>query len=260
MSIENDIASEMYSFGIGNTPLIKLDDNLYAKAEFCNKFGSIKSRAAFFMIDYALKTGIINRDTIIVEASSGNTGIAVAGISNLFGLKSKIIIPEGASNGTKDYLKSLGSDLILTKGNSTEASIEYARSIVESDPGRYFRLNQHGNNLNSDAHYYTTAPEIKNEIINVDFLVAGIGTGGTITGISRYLKENGNTKTVGIIPDSGSHIFGLRNPFISNNKGILDKYMKYIDDVKELNEKYAYYGVRELMDKQRLFCRPLIGC
>ncbi len=252
-----NIACSMYSYGIGNTPLLNLD-GIYAKAEYKNKFGSIKDRAAFFMIS-SIKDNI--DDKIIVEASSGNTGIAVAGISKELGVKSIIVIPDGASDGTKRILSELGIDYVTTPGNSTEQSIMYVENLIKNNPDKYIRLNQHSNDMNYMAHYTTTAPEIDLEIGRPDTIVIGMGTGGTISGISKYFKEKyGDVRTIGIIPDEDSRIFGLRNPFLSNNRGIIEKNMEYIDDIFLISEDAALKGVSELISKYNLFCRPFIGC
>ncbi len=260
MSIYEDIRDDMYNLKIGNTPLFDFNNNIYSKLEYYNEFGSIKSRAAFFMIDYAIKTGQLTKNKTIIEASSGNTGIAVAGISKMLGYKTKIIIPEGASNVTKKILREAGADLVLTHGNSTENSINTVKQMIKEYPEKYIQLKQHDNILNSMAHYYTTGPEVYKKIKNIDFVVAGIGTGGTITGLAKYFKENSNSKVIGVIPDKNSHILGLRNPFNSSEKGIIDKYKKYIDEVYEINEKDAYKEVQQLQEKYNLFCRPLVGC
>ncbi|AAT43538.1 pyridoxal-phosphate dependent enzyme [Picrophilus oshimae] len=251
------ISGSMYSYGIGNTPLLNLD-GIYAKAEYKNKFGSIKDRAAFFMISSVMdKIG----NKIIVEASSGNTGIAVAGISRELGIKSIIVIPEGASDGTKAMLSRIGVDYITTPGNSTEQSIKYVENLIKSDPQKYLRLNQHSNDMNYLSHYMTTAPEIEHDMGKPDTIVIGIGTGGTISGISKYFKEKyHDVKVIGIIPDENSRIFGLRNPFLSVNHGIIDKNINYIDDVFIISEDAALKGVSELLSKYNLFCRPLVGC
>ncbi len=258
-SLFEEIKNDAYRFNIGNTPLYKID-NIYSKLEYYNKFDSVKTRAAFFMIEYAIKTGDLTKDKIIIEASSGNTGIAIAGISNLLGYKAEIVIPEGASEETKKILLKYNANLILTPGNSTENSIKYVDDKIKDNPGKYYRLNQHNNEINSNAHYYTTGPEIDREIKNIGYVVAGIGTGGTITGLARYFKEKYDIKVIGIIPDEDSHIFGLRNPFKSENKGIINDYIDYIDEIVTVNENEAYNGVKELKEKYNLFCRPFVGC
>lgn len=259
MSIYDTIAEEANKIGIGNTPLIKLGNNIYAKLEYCNRFHSIKDRASFFMIDYALRTGKLTKDKIIIEASSGNTGIAIAGIASFFGIKSKIIIPENSAPGTVNELINLGADVIKTPGNSTEESINYMQSIINENPDLYYNPFQHMNKLNSDAHYYGTAPEIYNKIKNIDNIVVGIGTGGTITGLARYFKEKSpDTVITGIIPDENSHIYGLRNPFKSTYKGLIDNYSKYIDNIITVSENDAYSGVSELENNYNLLCWPFI--
>jgi cysteine synthase A/cysteine synthase B len=261
MSIFNEIALESHKLGIGNTPLHKLGNmNIFSKLEYYNRFRSIKDRAAFFMIDYALKTGHIGKGKTIIEASSGNTGIAIAGISSILGIKSEIVIPEGSPEETKKTLKSFGSRVTLTQGNSTENSINYVEGMVNKYPDKYFRLNQYSNEMNSNAHYYGTGPEIDRELDTIDQIVIGVGTGGTITGLSRYFKEREDIHVTGVLPAEGSRIYGLRNPFNSNHKAILEKFGKFIDSFVTVTEDEAYKGVEELKEKYNLFCRPFVGC
>ncbi|MEM0139802.1 MAG: pyridoxal-phosphate dependent enzyme, partial [Ferroplasma sp.] len=200
MSIYNSIIKDSHRMGIGNTPIIKLGSyNIYSKLEYYNKFHSIKDRAAFFMIDYAIKTGELDKNKIIIEASSGNTGIAIAGIARSFGIRSEIVIPENSAPGTRLELEKLGAKVITTPGGSTEASINYMESAVAANPHIYFNPQQHMNKLNSDAHYYGTAPEIALKLKKIDSIVIGVGTGGTITGLARYFKRKSpKTEIIGV--------------------------------------------------------------
>ena len=261
MSLLTRIAKDAHKIGIGNTPLFKLGNTeIYSKLEYYNRFRSIKDRAAFFMLDYALKTGRLKSGMTVIEGSSGNTGIAIAGISQFMGLKSEIIVPESTPEETVKILERYGSDVIITPGNSTENSINYAIKKALANPDKYFRPGQHENEMNSNAHYYSTGPEIEKEISKPDHLVIGIGTGGTITGLSRFFKERGNIKVTGLIPENGSHITGLRNPFISNYNSIIEEYKDYIDEIVTVSQDDAYKGVRELKEKYNLFCRPFVWC
>jgi cysteine synthase len=261
MSLFTEIANEANKLGIGNTPLYKIDNTgIYAKLEYYNRFKSIKDRAAFFMLDYALKSGSLHEGQTIIEASSGNTGIAIAGISRLMGLKAEIVVPETAPEATAKLLESYGAIVIKTPGNSTENSINYVDKMAKLYPDQYYRIGQHGNALNSMAHYYGTGPEIAEKLSHIDHIVAGIGTGGTITGISRYFKEKYNVEVTGVLPAEGSHIVGLRNPYKSSHRKLLEMYKNYIDNFVTVTEDEAYEGVKELNDKYRLLCRPLIGC
>jgi cysteine synthase len=261
MSLLTEIAEDSNKIGIGNTPLFKLGNSgIYSKLEYRNRFRSIKDRAAFFMLDYALKTGRLKSGMTVIEGSSGNTGIAIAGISNILGLHSEIVVPESTPGATLKILKGYGSDVIITPGTSTENSINYAIQKVRSNPDKYYRPGQHENEMNSNAHYYGTGPEIAREISQPDHLVIGIGTGGTITGLSRFFKDHGDITVTGIIPEDGSHITGLRNPFKSHYKSLLEEYRNYIDEIITVSQDDAYSGVRELQEKYNLFCRPFIGC
>ena len=261
MSLLTEIAADSNKIGIGNTPLIRIGNSgIYSKLEYLNRFHSIKDRAAFFMLDYALKTGRLKTGMTVIEGSSGNTGIAIAGISNLLGFHSEIVLPESAPHETVKALKRYGADVVITPGNSTENSINYAVERARASPDKYYRPGQHENEMNSNAHYYGTGPEIAREIPHPDHLVIGIGTGGTITGLSRFFKHRGNTMVTGIIPEEGSHITGLRNPFRSDYKSLIEKYRNYIDEIITVSQDDAYSGVRELKEKYNLFCRPFIGC
>ncbi len=261
MSLFNEIALESNKIGIGNTPLYRLGETgIFSKLEYYNRFRSIKDRAAFFMIDYAIKTGELRRDQTIIEASSGNTGIAIAGISSLFGIKSEIVIPESTPETTKKLLANFGSTVTTTPGNSTENSIEYVENKLENEPGKYYRPGQHTNILNSNAHYYGTGPEISKKLGHIDYLVAGVGTGGTITGLARYFKQKYRIMVTGVLPAEGSRIIGLRNPFKSTHRALLDMYGSLIGNFVTVSEDEAYEGVRELKDKYSLLCWPFIGC
>jgi cysteine synthase A/cysteine synthase B len=261
MSLLTEIADDSHGFGIGNTPLFKLGNTgIYSKLEYYNHFRSIKDRAAFFMLDYALKTGILKKGMTVIEGSSGNTGIAIAGISQLMGLKSEIIVPESTPEETVKTLKMYGADVVITSGNSTENSINYAVKKALASPEKYFRPGQHENEMNSNAHYYGTGPEIAEKISQPDHLVIGIGTGGTITGLSRFFKGRGNIRVTGIIPENGSQITGLRNPFLSDYNSLIEEYEDYIDEVVTISQDDAYRGVKELQEKYNLFCRPFVGC
>ncbi|WP_337861124.1 pyridoxal-phosphate dependent enzyme [Ferroplasma sp.] len=261
MSTFTEIENEAIKIGIGNTPLYKIDNTgIYAKLEYYNKFKSVKDRASFFMIDYALKTGSLKKWQTIIEASSGNTGIAIAGISKFMGIKSEIVIPETAPEATQEILAEYGATVVTTPGSSTENSINYIDNLVKLNPEKYYRIGQHENELNSMAHYYGTGPEISRELNHIDHIVVGIGTGGTITGLSRYFKEKYDVEVTGVLPAEGSHIVGLRNPYVSNHRKILEIYKDYIDNFVTVTEDEAYEGVKELNEKYRLLCWPIIGC
>ena len=203
---------------IGNTPLVEISSlnpyknvKIFCKLEGQNPGGSVKDRAALGMITGALERGEIKKGDKLVEATSGNTGIALAMIANLKGLSMTLIMPD---NSTKERVQSMtayGAEVILTPAAKT---IEYSRTLAEemAVSGEYHMLNQFGNSDNYMAHYKTTGPEIWNDTKGeVTHFVSAMGTTGTIMGVSRYLKEKKPKVTiVGTQPTDGSSIPGIR--------------------------------------------------
>lgn len=203
---------------IGNTPLVEimhLNQNknvkIYAKLEGQNPGGSVKDRAAYGMITGALERGDIKKGDRLVEATSGNTGIALAMIANIMGLDITLIMPESATEERKKTMRAYGAELILTPEAKT---IEYSRELAEemAASGDYFMLNQFGNADNYKMHYRTTGPEIWEDTQGaITHFVSAMGTTGTIMGVSRYLKEqNSDVQIVGTQPKDGSRIPGIR--------------------------------------------------
>ncbi|WP_018127080.1 cysteine synthase CysM [Balneola vulgaris] len=203
---------------IGNTPLVEimhLNQNknvkIYAKLEGQNPGGSVKDRAAYGMITGALERGEIKKGDRLVEATSGNTGIALAMIANIMGLDITLIMPESATEERKKTMRAYGAELILTPEAKT---IEYSRELAEemAASGDYFMLNQFGNADNYKMHYRTTGPEIWEDTQGaITHFVSAMGTTGTIMGVSRYLKEqNSDVQIVGTQPKDGSRIPGIR--------------------------------------------------
>ncbi|HKL03943.1 MAG TPA: cysteine synthase CysM [Cryomorphaceae bacterium] len=203
---------------IGNTPLVEITRiwknpkvKIYGKLEGHNPGGSVKDRAAYGMLSGAMERGDIAKGDKLVEATSGNTGIALAMIANLLGVKMTLIMPESATQERRQTMKAFGAELILTPAEKT---IEYSRTLAEEmsrDQG-YFMLNQFGNPDNWKMHYRTTGPEIWNDTEKkVTHFVSAMGTTGTIMGVSRYLKEqNSKVQIVGTQPKDGSRIPGIR--------------------------------------------------
>lgn len=203
---------------IGNTPLIELENipvnpkvKIYCKLEGQNPGGSVKDRAAYHMIRSALDRGEIAKGDKLVEATSGNTGIALAMVANLLGVEMTLIMPDNATRERVLSMEAYGAKVILTPA---EKSIEYSRTLAEEmakDQG-YFMLNQFANPDNYLAHYHTTGPEIY-EATNgeITHFVSAMGTTGTIMGVSRYLKEqNSAIQIVGTQPTECSSIPGIR--------------------------------------------------
>lgn len=203
---------------IGNTPLIELrripenpNVTLFCKLEGQNPGGSVKDRAALGMINGALERGEIKTGDKLVEATSGNTGIALAMIAAMKGLQMTLVMPESATEERKQSMRSFGAELILTPAEKT---IEYSRTLAQemADDEDYHMLNQFGNDDNFKMHERTTGPEIWRDTGGkVTHFVSAMGTTGTIMGVSRYLKEqNPDVQIVGTQPTEGSSIPGIR--------------------------------------------------
>ena len=200
---------------IGNTPLVLIcevgSNKIYGKLEGNNPAGSIKDRPAIRMIKDAENKGLIKRGDTLIEATSGNTGIALAMAASIRGFKIKLIMPETASVERIKTMKAYGADVILV---TKEQDMEGARDLAlqMSTEGQGHILNQFSNKSNYLAHYDTTGPEIWNQTNgNVTHFVSAMGTTGTITGVSRYLKEkDNNIQIIGVQPTEGSRIPGIR--------------------------------------------------
>lgn len=200
---------------IGNTPLLKVNNlikndkvEVYVKLERFNASASVKDRAALGMIEKAEKDGFLKKGSIIIEPTSGNTGISIAMISALKGYKAIIVMPESMSKERRDVMKAYGAELILTPAVlGMKGAIEMATKLSEEKG--YFMPQQFNNFGNSNKHYETTAEEIIKDIPEIDYLVAGVGTGGTISGTAKRLKEfNPNIKIIAVEPESSPVLSG----------------------------------------------------
>lgn len=206
---------------IGNTPIVRInkltgenDATVLAKLEEYNIGGSIKSVMALYMIEDAEKSGKLTKDKVIIEASSGNTGIAMAIIAAVKGYKITIIIPESVSVERRKLIKVYGAELILSPGGKgTDGATEVKKRMLVENSGKYADLDQFKNPANIMAHYKITGKEILEQTRGkVDIVVMGIGTAGTGVGVSKCLKEyNSKIKVVGVMPEIGARIQGLRN-------------------------------------------------
>lgn len=257
---------------IGNTPLSKLESlsknqtEFYAKLEFYNPFGSVKDRAAFWMVKIAEENNVIKRGhTIIIEPTSGNTGIALAGIAKLLGYKVEIVIPEKASTETKKIIESLGAvlyqttdDLCPKVGGGTDQSIALARSIASARPDKYYSPNQYANEANFLGHYKGTGPEIWEQTKGkVTHFFTGVGTGGTITGIGTYLKEkNPSIQIIAVQPQQNHLIQGLRNFEESARPDLFIKREKVVDDWITITNEEAFASVKEILEKEKMLVSP----
>ena len=245
---------------IGNTPMIKLNNignsNLYVKLEKYNPAGSIKDRAVYYMVENLEKNGILKKGDVLVEATSGNTGIALSMIGSLKGYKVIIVMPETMSIERRTLMKAYGAELILTDGSlGMKGSIEMMNKLL-SENTNYISLKQFDNEYNPLAHYETTGVEIYNQVKDIDIFVCGVGTGGTISGVGKYLKEqNPNIKVVAVEPEGspvisknkkGSHkIQGIGAGFIPKNYN-----ENVVDEVMTITDEESYEGVRIMAQKE----------
>ncbi|MEM3700373.1 MAG: PLP-dependent cysteine synthase family protein [Candidatus Bathyarchaeia archaeon] len=207
---------------IGKTPMVKInkltepnDATVYAKLEWYNIGGSVKDRMALYLIEYAEAAGKITKDKKILEATSGNTGIALAMIAAAKGYKICIVMPESVSVERRKILEAYGAELILSPGEKgTGGAIELKQKLLKNHPNEYINLDQFKDPANILAHYQTTGKEILEQTRGkVDMIVVGVGTAGTGVGVSLRVKSyNPNIKIVGVMPSLGVKIQGLRNP------------------------------------------------
>lgn len=195
---------------IGNTPVYHMEGtNIYVKLEKFNAGGSIKDRAVMGMLQHAMDTGEIKDDSVLIEATSGNTGIALAMLGAVYHIPTIIIMPETMSEERRQMIKAYGAQLILTKGSlGMQGSIDKMKELMDANPN-YVCLSQFDNPYNPQIHYETTGKEILTQVPDVDIFVACIGTGGTFTGIARRLKDaNPNIRCVAGEPKSSALISG----------------------------------------------------
>lgn len=195
---------------IGNTPVVRIPgENIYLKLEKFNPGGSIKDRAALGMILDAEKRGLLTKHSIIVEPTSGNTGIGLALIGRLKGYKVIIIMPETMSVERRNLIQAYGATLVLTEGGKgMTGAIERAKDLLKQDP-LYFLPDQFNNPANPAIHYETTGAEILRQLPDIEIFVAGVGTGGTISGVSRRLKEHAQgIRTVAVEPAKSAILSG----------------------------------------------------
>jgi cysteine synthase B len=202
------------SVQVGNTPLVRIRNlvvkkgvELWVKKEWEQLSGSVKCRAAYRIFFDALQKGELNEHKALLDATSGNTGIAYAAIGSALGIKVVLCLPENASIERKQILTSLGAEIIYTsKYEGTDGAQEVAKELADKHPDKYFYADQYKNDNNWKAHYYTTAVEIINELPDITHFVAGLGTTGTFVGTGRRLKEyNPNIQLVSFQPDSALH-------------------------------------------------------
>jgi cysteine synthase B len=199
---------------VGNTPLhrftklfFKKNVQLFAKKEWMQISGSVKARAGYNIIRRAIEKGDLTENKILLDATSGNTGIAYATIAHLLDIPVTLCLPENASKERKEILEGFGANLVLTsRFEGTDGAQQVARELATENPSKYFYADQYKNENNWKAHYYTTAPEIFEELPDITHFVAALGTTGTFIGTGRRLKKyNPNIQLISLQPDSALH-------------------------------------------------------
>ena len=247
---------------IGNTPLLRLRKigteipgvTLLAKAEWFNPGGSVKDRAAAGIVAAAEKAGVLTKEKILLDASSGNTAIAYAMIGAAKGYKTKLCVPSNASPSVIHSLKSYGAEVVLTSPlESSDGAIREARRLAAEEPGRYFYADQYNNPANWQAHYSSTGPEIWEQTGGeITHFVAGLGTTGTLMGTGRFLKERKPSVQVAAVqPDSPLHgLEGLKQMATSIVPGIYDEQFPNLQ--LEVKTEDAYTMVKRLAREEGL--------
>ena len=260
---------------IGNTPLLRMERvgkefpraEFYAKAEWFNPGGSVKDRPALSMIQAGVASGALRAGKTIIDATSGNTGIAYAMIAAAMGYPVKLCLPDSASHERKRILGAFGAELVMTPGDKgTDGAIRKVHEIVEADPEKYFYPDQYSNPANWQAHYRTTANEIWEQTGGrITHFVAGLGTSGTFVGATRRLKElNPAIRCVSLQPDASFHgLEGWKHMETAIRPAIYDD--KLADDNLPVSTEEAYRLVKRVAREEGMLISPsaaaaLLGC
>jgi cysteine synthase len=253
--------------GIGNTPLVRLSrissGNVFAKAEFLNPGGSIKDRVAKFIIQKAIDDGRLKPGMIIIEATSGNTGIGLCLVGGQLGFQVICVMPDNVSGERKRIIQALGGEACLVPGKENLAGcLNRMRAIAESEPAKYFIVNQFSNPDNPEVHYRQTGPEIWKDMQGeIDVFIAGIGSGGTLQGVGRFLKElNPQVKIVAVEPRSATSLLG-REPGLHQIQGIGDGFVPEVIDIDLIDMVYTVSDQDAIQITRKLACEEglLVG-
>ncbi|MCA9830965.1 MAG: cysteine synthase family protein [Dehalococcoidia bacterium] len=245
---------------IGNTPMVELrslaprpDVHIYAKLEGQNPTGSVKDRIAKFMIEAAEKRGELMPGATILEPTSGNTGIGLAMIGRVKGYHVVCVMPESVSEERSILLKAFGAEIIYSPGDlGSNGSIALAKKVVEENPGKYYFPYQYGNEANPRAHYETTGPEILRDLPQTTVFVAGLGTGGTLTGAGRYLKDfKPSVRIIAAAPHPGDLVQGLRALEEGFIPPVLDE--SVLDGRIVVDSQSSFAMSKELTQREGLF-------
>jgi cysteine synthase B len=246
---------------IGGTPLVELNNlngnskvRIFGKLEGSNPGGSVKDRPAYYMLKKAEESGELIKGKIILEPTSGNTGIALAMIGAAKGYKVKLCMPECVSLERRSIIEAFGAEVVLTPAKeTTDGAIRKAHQLITEEPDKYYMPNQFENENNVLAHYETTGPEIFSQTKGkIDVFVAGIGTGGTLMGAGKYLKEKKpQIKVLGVEPTVGNKIQGLKNM----QESIVPKiyHLEKLDKKITVEDDPAYEVTRLLATKEGIF-------
>src|SRR3990170_3086557 len=245
---------------IGDTPLVRLGSSspkesvhIYAKLEGQNPTGSLKDRIALYMLNAAEERGELTPDKVILEATSGNTGISLAMVARVKGYRLLCVLPDIVTPEREQLLRAFGAEVMYARGaRSTNDAIFLAQRMVAEEPDRYYMPYQYGNENNPRAHYETTGPEILRDLPQVDAFVAGLGTGGTLTCVGRFLKErNPQVKIIAAVPHPGDLVQGLRSLEEGFIPPVLDE--SVLDGRIVVDSRSSFHMVKELMEKEAIF-------
>lgn len=247
---------------IGNTPMVRLHTivpvgaaDVYTKLEGSNPGGSVKDRPAYYMIKKAVESGELTPEKIILEPTSGNTGIGLAMVGAAMGFRVKLCMPDCVSLERRSILEAFGAELVITPGcEATDGAIVRARQMRDADPATYYMPDQFSNPANMLSHYETTAPEIIEQTGgSIAAFVAGLGTTGTIMGVAARLREHDpSIKIFGVEPVMGHSIQGLKNMSESIVPAIYDP--RVIDEIIPVTDEEAFSACRDLALHEGLFC------